>query len=92
MPMADTKKVQSLIQYENGAQDLVEEGIARMDTGKSKFQTHSPDLTGTKLNTQQVAAWNAYHNALKQAQVDHAAIIAKIRSEHQPSHDVDALD
>ena len=92
MPIADTKKVQSLIQYEILAQVERESGIVKMDTGKSKYQAHNPDLTGANLTAQEVSDWNNYHNALKQAQIDHAAIIATIKNKDIPSHGIKSLD
>jgi len=92
MPISDTKKVQSLIQYEILAQVEIESGIAKMDTGKTKYQAHNPNLTGANLTAQEVSDWNDYHTALKQLQTDHAAIIATIKSKNVPSHGIKSLD
>lgn len=92
MALADSKKVQSLIQYEISGQSEVESGIAKMDTGKSKYQGHNPDLTGANLTAQEVSDWNEYHSALKQLQVDHAAIITTIKSKNMPDHGYKSLD
>lgn len=92
MPIADTKKVQSLIQYVNKGQIEIESGITKMDSGKSKYQAHNPDLVGSNLTVSEVQDWNAYHNDLEQTQIDHAAIIATLKGKDMPSHGTKSLD
>ncbi len=92
MPIASQKKVQSMIQGGLEGQSDIESGITKMDNIKTNYQNHNPDLTDSNMTAQQVIDWNAYHTALKQTQIDHAAIIATLKAKDMPSHGTKSLD
>jgi hypothetical protein len=92
VPIADTKKVQSLIQgVLSGITDL-ESADSTMQIIKTKYQNASPDLTGSNLTSQQVTDTNALISAVALVLTDHAAIITTLKSKNIPSHGTKSLD
>lgn len=63
MALADTKKVQTMINVLAEAAEDVRAAIERMKAVRTKFQAHNPDVTGTPLEGN-VAAVNTALNAL----------------------------
>lgn len=92
MAIADTKKVQSLIQGVLDALTAIESGIEKLNTIKTKYQAHNPSLAGSNLTVQQLSAFNSYLNDTNQAQTDHAGIINTLKSKDVPSHSTSTLD
>lgn len=92
MPIADTKKIQALIQGVLAGQAEIESGISKLNSIKTKYQNHNPDLTGSNLTAQQASDFNAYLTALNQLQIDHAVIITTLKDKDMPSHGTRSLD
>lgn len=92
MPIADTKKVQSLIQ---GALKFIADVEAANTYGQAlitKYQNHNPNLTGSNLTNQQVLDAKALINGLNILLTDHSAIVATLKSKDYPSHGTKSLD
>jgi len=62
--VADTKKVQTMINRTAWAMQQVREGVAEIEAVKNLFQTANPDVTGTPLEGN-VTAINAAFTALQ---------------------------
>lgn len=92
MPIADTKKVQSLIQGILLGITNLENVDSVMQTIKTKYQNASPNLTGANLTSQQVTDANAMIAAVASILTDHTAIIATLKSKDMPSHGTKSLD
>ena len=63
MPIADTKKVQTMINILAEAAEEARAAVAKMKAVRTKFQTHNPSVAGTLLEGN-VAAVNSALNAL----------------------------
>lgn len=89
MPIADTKKVQTMVNIAGQQMEIIRAAVTTIETVKTAFQTHNPDVTGTPLEGN-VAALNAALVALR-TEVDKvvwSGLIAAI----VPSHRNKALD
>jgi hypothetical protein len=92
MPIADTKKVQALIQGVLDGIDCLEDADALMQSIKTKYQNANPDLTGSNMTAQQVTDTSAMIAAVAAVLSDHAAIIATLKTKDVPSHGTRSLD
>jgi hypothetical protein len=92
MPIADTKKVQSLIQGILLAIVDLESADSLMQIIKTKYQNANPDLTNSNMTTQQVTDTNTMIAAVASVLSDHAAIITVLKSKNIPSHGIKSLD
>lgn len=92
MPIADTKKVQSLIQGVLPAITDLELSDSKMQTIKTKYQNANPDLLNSNLTAQQVTDANSMIAAVASVLSDHSAIIAILKTKDMPSHGIKSLD
>ncbi len=84
MPIADTKKVQTMINIVGQEMVAVRESMSRMEAVRTRYNAHSPSTVGTPLDGNLTAVNNAM-DALK-AEVDKAVwtqMIAAIVSSHK---------
>ena len=92
MPIADTKKVQSLIQGTLQGIDNLESADSKLQSIKTKYQNANPDLSGSNMTSQQVTETNAFISAVSSVLSSHSAIIATLKSKDHPSHGTNSLD
>lgn len=59
MPVADKKKVQTMINKMGQNAQIIRDAIADMKAVRTAFQTHNPDVTGTPLDGNVTAVNNA---------------------------------
>lgn len=89
MPIADTKKVQTMINVAGQQMEIIRAAVDRMEAVKTAFQTHNPNVAGTPLEGN-VAALNNALAALR-TEVDKAVWTGLIGA-IVPSHGNGALD
>ena len=89
MALADSKKVQTMINVLAASVEEVRDAVARMKAVRVKFQTHNPSVVGTPLEGN-VAAVNSALNALD-AEVS-KALWTQLIAAKVPSHRNRALD
>lgn len=92
MPIADTKKVQSLIQ---GTLEFITDIEAADTYGQAlitKYQDHNPNLAGSNLTTQQVLNAKSLINDLNTLLSDNSTIITVLKGKDMPSHGTKCLD
>lgn len=84
MPIADTKKVQTMINVAGQQLEIIRAAVVTLEAVKTAFTVHNPAVTGTPLEGQ-VAALNAALVALR-TEVDKAiwtGLIAAIVPSHR---------
>jgi hypothetical protein len=89
MPIADTKKVQTMINVAADQIEIIQSAIATMKTIRTAFNTQNPDVTGTALEGNKVALSNSIDALDTEANL---AIWTTITTSQVPSHQGKALD
>lgn len=92
MVLSDKKKVQSFIQGILPETTRLELTNTNLQSMKTKWQNHNPDVTGSNLTSQNVTDANALITAVASVLSDHAAIITTLKSKNVGSHGTGALD
>ncbi len=84
MATADTKKVQTMVNVAGQQMEIIRSAVTTMESMKTAFQAHDPDVTGTPLEGN-VSALNSALTALR-TEVDSAVwtgLIAAIVRSHR---------
>ena len=89
MAIADSKKVQSMINICAEQMLIIRAAMETMVTVRTAFQTHDPDVTGTPLEGK-VATVNAALTSLN-AETD-AVVWTQLIAAYRPSHRGKALE
>ncbi len=62
MPLADSKKVQTMINVVGQQAQIVRDAVVKMKATRTDFQADNPDTTGTPLEGNETAVSNAIND------------------------------
>lgn len=88
--MDKRKIVQSIVTAFNEQAKIIEAVKNKLNSYKTKFQNHNPDLTNTNLSTQNVSDMNTYITDLNT--LCDLPIVITMENKDIPSHDIKGLD